>query len=190
MESSKTFVLIFYVIFMTIKIATPFGQHTWTYEMKSVETKTSNPDLVQFYNLRVVRVDRGVYAMSGNTFFNVDIVEGDSNEIEVKTYRSEDGVKEYKLTPFSVPRQHFFDYMNKFYKEAAMETLSKCSDLPVFEDKLIPPIEKKNYTLTNCKYTQEGLPQYMQEGFYKIEMLVYGDCEWSVTYIVEVIWTS
>ncbi|XP_075156198.1 uncharacterized protein LOC142229524 [Haematobia irritans] len=189
MKLLKGFALICSVIFMTTRIVLALGQ-SWTYEMKSVETKTSNPDLVDFYNVHVVRVNRGIYALAGYIFYNVDVAEGDTNQVEVKAYRSENGIKEYKKIPFSVPRQHFYAFMNKFYKDAAMETLSKCSDLPVFEDKMTPPMEKKNFTMDNCIFSQEGLPQYLQEGFYKVDIIGYGDVEWLIQFTVEVMWTS
>lgn len=42
-----------------------FLQQTWTYEMKSIETHSENPDLVSFHDFKVERIGRGVYAASG-----------------------------------------------------------------------------------------------------------------------------
>lgn len=53
---------------------------TWTYDYKSITSKSSNPEL---FNISVVveRVSRGVFALSGEWKFNMDIVEGDGNEV-------------------------------------------------------------------------------------------------------------
>lgn len=55
------------------------------YEMTSVTTKTSNADLVKM-TLNVERVSRGVYALSGEVYVNVDIEEGDNNEVKWNYY--------------------------------------------------------------------------------------------------------
>lgn len=55
-------------------------QKTWIYEIKSVESKSSNPDLFTS-SLKVERVSRGVYAISGDVLINFDIVEGDDNQV-------------------------------------------------------------------------------------------------------------
>lgn len=53
--------------------------------MTSVTTKTSNADLVKM-TLNVERVSRGVYALSGEVYVNVDIEEGDNNEVKWNYY--------------------------------------------------------------------------------------------------------
>lgn len=55
------------------------------YEMTSVTTKTSNADLVKM-TLNIERVSRGVYALSGEVYVNVDIEEGDNNEVKWNYY--------------------------------------------------------------------------------------------------------
>ncbi|XP_073848977.1 uncharacterized protein [Musca autumnalis] len=160
-------------------------KHTWTYDMKSVQTHSENPDLVDFQKFKVERIRRGVYAASGNIIQNFDIVEGDDSEIEFLSYRSENGVKPYRPLPFKVQRQHFFSYLNSFYK-LIMDTLKDCSNMPVFEDKFVPPFEKKIYTLDRCQFNRDEFPQYMQEGFYKIVVNGYGAAQWNLILIVEV----
>uniref|UniRef100_A0A1I8Q9L4 Uncharacterized protein n=1 Tax=Stomoxys calcitrans TaxID=35570 RepID=A0A1I8Q9L4_STOCA len=159
-----------------------YGQHTWEYELISMDSYSSDTDLVLFYELNATRASRGVYACAGTMFLNYDVVEGDSNEIEIKTYRSDSINGDYKPIPFSIQRQHIFEFMNNFYKNALMETLKDCSNLPVFKGDFVPPLEKRNYTLDNCVFTQEGFPHHIQDGYYKIVFNAFGDVEWSMIF--------
>lgn len=65
--------------------------------------------------------------------------------------------------------------------------MKECSDMPVFEDKFQPPLEKKLYKLDACQFSQDGLPNHLQEGFYKLLILGTGDVEWQVNVVAEVI---
>ncbi|XP_073828217.1 uncharacterized protein [Musca autumnalis] len=161
-------------------------KQSWTYEFKSVEAYSENSDLLKFNNWKVDRIRRGVFALSGSIILNMDVVEGDDNEADFRIYRSENGVKEYKPMPFGVQRQHVYKYMNTFYKELIMESLSKCSNFPVFEDKFEPPLQKRTYTLNQCQFNQEGFPQFIQDGFYKTVINGFGPTKWSVIFITEI----
>lgn len=68
-----------------------------------------------------------------------------------------------------------------------MESFGKCSNLPVFEDQFQPPLEKTTYTLQKCQFSTEKFPS-LQEGFYRISMIAYGQVEWSITFIFEITW--
>ncbi|XP_019891660.1 uncharacterized protein LOC101896989 [Musca domestica] len=161
-------------------------KHTWTYELKSVEAHSDNPDLWSFNEFKVERISRGVYAASISFTVNFDIVEGDDTEIEFLSYRSENGVKEYKPIPFKVQRQHLFKYFDNLYK-LIMGTLKECSNMPVFEDKFEPPFEKKTYVLDKCQFDQSEFPQHIQDGFYKVIVNGYGAATWNMVFIVEII---
>lgn len=67
-----------------------------------------------------------------------------------------------------------------------METLKDCSDLPYFEDTAPIPFEKKTYVLDKCKFSQEGMPNVLETGTYKIVLLGYGAADWEVEIIAEV----
>lgn len=83
-------------------------------------------------------------------------------------------------------RQHVHSALNTFYKDMLMDTLKECSDMPVFEDKFVPPLEKKTYTLTKCQFSQDGFPNHLPEGFYKIVVSGYGTVEWSLIIVAQV----
>ncbi|XP_073828224.1 uncharacterized protein [Musca autumnalis] len=158
-------------------------KQTWTYELKTIETSTSDLDKFSFGEFKVERISRGVYAASGSFTINVDFVEGDSNMIETHTYRSENG-KDFKPIALQTPRIHIYEYFNTFYKDYAMETLKDCSNMPVFEGKFEPPLEKKTYVLEKCQFEQSAFPPYLQEGFYKADIVGTGDVEWHFIFTV------
>ncbi|XP_011291723.1 uncharacterized protein LOC101896456 [Musca domestica] len=160
-------------------------EQTWTYELKSIETFSSDLDKLRFGEFKVERISRGVYAGSGSFTINADIVEGDSHMIEFHAYRSENG-KDYKPIPLKTPRQHLYEYFNTFYKEYAMNSLKNCSNMPAFEGKFVPPLEKKTYVLEKCQFDQSAFPQHMQEGFYKVDMAGSGEVEWHFIFVVEI----
>ncbi|XP_073828209.1 uncharacterized protein [Musca autumnalis] len=164
----------------------PGANHkTWTYEIKSVESSTSDASLINV-DLSVERVARGVYAVSGALTFNFDVNEGDAFDVEAGSFRSDNGVNDYKVLPFKMPRQHLFSTLNSFYKDMLMETLSECSNMPVFEDKFEPPFSKGVYTFEKCQFSQDGFPNHLADGFYKIIISGHGIVEWSLTAIAQV----
>ncbi|XP_073828225.1 uncharacterized protein [Musca autumnalis] len=172
------------LIFSAVPKAMPVFEikQTWTYELKNIEASSSDMDKISYEEFKVERISRGVYAASGSFTINVDFVEGDSNMIETRAYRSENG-KDFKPIPLQTPRIHIYDYLNTFYKDYAMETLKDCSNMPVFEGKL-EKLEKKTYVLEKCQFDQSAFPRYLQEGFYKGDIVGTGDVEWHLIFTV------
>ncbi|XP_065365417.1 uncharacterized protein LOC135958442 [Calliphora vicina] len=158
---------------------------TWSYELKSLTSQTSDTEKLKI-DLQIERVSRGVYAISGTALINIDIVDGDSNTVAAKSYRSVQGDTEYNVLPFQMPPTHINKVLNTHYKNVLMGTLKDCSDLPVFEDEFEPPLEKKLYTLNACQFSQDGLPNHLQEGFYKLVIIGTGDVDFEIEVIAEV----
>ncbi|XP_073820243.1 uncharacterized protein [Musca autumnalis] len=182
---SGLFILI--VIFVYSNISNIVAEaKTWTYEMKAVETYSDNPDVMDFEDFKVERISRGVYGLSGKWLVKTDVIEDDDVQIEYAAYRSRDGNKDYKKIPFRVERQHLFDYFNGLYKDVLMNTFKDCSNLPVFEDKFEPPLKKNTYTFNNCIFDEEKLPQYLQEGFYKVDLIGSGKVNWYLNVTAQV----
>ncbi|XP_046803205.1 uncharacterized protein LOC124419052 [Lucilia cuprina] len=157
----------------------------WMYELTEVNTKSSNTDLINI-NLSIERIQRGVYALSGEFYVNIDITEGDGNDVEVKSFRSPNGDGVYKSIPLEMSRRHLYEALNSHYKDVVMETFKDCSNLPYFEDEFSPPLEKKTYVLNKCQFSQEGLPNHLETGVYKIILTGYGQVDWEVEMIFEV----
>ncbi|XP_065365419.1 uncharacterized protein LOC135958444 [Calliphora vicina] len=182
---SKTITVIGVIFLIVATIGQMPGKKTWSYELKSLTSKTSDSEKMKI-NLEIERVSRGVYAISGTVLINFDVVEGDGNTIAAKSYRSVLGDNEYNVLPFQMPATHLHKYFNTFYKDVLMDTLKDCSDLPAFEDKFEPPFEKKLYTFDACQFSQDGLPNHLQDGFYKLLLIGAGDVVWEIEVIAEI----
>ncbi|XP_073820385.1 uncharacterized protein [Musca autumnalis] len=149
-------------------------------EMKSVDVATSNADLLNLIDFGVNRVERGLFGMSGKIILNFDVVEGDSNEVEMKVFYSANGKGNYGMTPIHLGRQHVFNILNTIYKDGAMENLKDCSNLPQFKDKFDPPLVKDTYYMDKCQFKDDGFPNHAYEGFYKMAIIGYGVVDWKV----------
>ncbi|XP_017077712.1 uncharacterized protein LOC108112382 isoform X2 [Drosophila eugracilis] len=137
----------------------------WEYEPVSIQTYTTDESLWKF-DSRIVRVGRGVFDWSGEMVWNYDTSE--ETMVEAATYRSFNGDEsEYKLLPFSIPRQTLYEYLNTYYKQAVVKNFGSCSNIPQFEGKFKPPLPKDTYIGRNCIIDGEGLPEVMPSGFYK-----------------------
>ncbi|XP_037818839.1 uncharacterized protein LOC119608474 [Lucilia sericata] len=176
--------LIIGVIYLFGFVAT-FDKRSWIYELTEVNTKSSNPDLINI-NLSIERIKRGVFALSGEFYMNLDMTEGDGNNVQLKSFRSTNGDGDYRSIPLQMSQRHFYEAFNSHYKSVLMDTFKDCSDLPVFEDKFTPPLEKKTYILDKCQISQDGMPNHMEAGVYKIVLSGTGDVEWEVEVIAEV----
>ncbi|XP_061386247.1 uncharacterized protein LOC133321170 [Musca vetustissima] len=159
---------------------------TWTAEVKSVDVFSSNPELMNFVDFKVERIERGIYGFSGNIVFNFDIAEGDSNEMESQIYFSSNGKDNYRKTPFHIYRQHDYKILATFYKDVAMEEFKTCSNMPQFEGEFVPPLAKDTYYMDKCQFDMSGFPNHLQDGFYKIEVTGFGDVDWSMVFVFKV----
>ncbi|XP_016957975.2 uncharacterized protein LOC108029978 [Drosophila biarmipes] len=138
----------------------------WDYEPISVVGISSNDSLVSF-DIQIIRIGRGEYGVSGTAVWNYDTT--DETTMEAVAYRSSTGAEsDYKLLPFSVPKQSFNDYINSYYKEVIMKNLAHCSNLPQFKGKFQPPWPKKTYWAEKCVFKCDGLPDIILPGLYKV----------------------
>ncbi|XP_065365420.1 uncharacterized protein LOC135958445 [Calliphora vicina] len=186
LSKSLTIISLINVVFLIVRTAGQMlGMKTWSYELKSLTAQTSDTEKLKI-DLQIERISRGVYAISGTALINIDIVDGDSNTVAAKSYRSAQGDNEYIVLPFQMPALHFHTFLNTHYKDVLMDTLKDCSDLPAFEDKFEPPLEKKLYTLNACQFSQDGLPNYLQGGFYKLLIIGTGDVDWEIEIVSEI----
>ncbi|XP_034653517.1 uncharacterized protein LOC117891864 [Drosophila subobscura] len=140
---------------------------SWDCEPKSISAHSTNEGLLKV-DVRMERVGRAGFFFTGTVFWNIDMDE--SVMVELELYRSTTGAEsDYKLTPMSIPRQTFIEYINTYYRDMVIKNLGECSDLPRYEDQYVPPWPKKNYTLTRCTINGVGMPEVLLAGFYKIK---------------------
>ncbi|XP_017077716.1 uncharacterized protein LOC108112386 [Drosophila eugracilis] len=138
----------------------------WDYEPISITSTTSDASLMNFAT-NVARVGRGEFKMSCEVLFNYDTT--DETTMEASVFRSPTGDEgDYKLLPWSVPKQPFNDYMNTHYKELIMKNFASCSNIPQFEGDFEPPFPKNTYIGEDCVIKGEGFPDMVPSGFYKV----------------------
>jgi len=106
--------------------------------------------------------------------------------VEAVVYRSSSGDEnDYKMLPFSLPKQTFYDYLNTYYKDVIIKNLGHCSNLPQFKGKFQPPWPQNTYKFDKCKIDGDGLPDVAPPGFYKILFTQFGSGQptWGFTAI-------
>ncbi|XP_020818271.1 uncharacterized protein LOC110191696 [Drosophila serrata] len=105
--------------------------------------------------------------------------------VEALVYRSTSGAEaDYKLLPWAVPKQSFYDHLNTYYKDVTMRVFRTCSNFPYFEGKFHPPFPKMTYVADQCRLGDDDrLPEICPPGFYKIVFKCFGvnQPSWSFT---------
>ncbi|XP_017044443.2 uncharacterized protein LOC108090338 [Drosophila ficusphila] len=139
----------------------------WEYEPLSVKVFYSDPDQMKL-EAHIVRMGRADFGMSATADLNYDAT--DETMIEVIAYRSRSGdERDYKMLPWTVPKQPYYDYLNIYYKDLFMKDFASCSNFPQFKDKFEPPMQKKKYYVDKCMINGEGLPDLLPPGYYKLK---------------------
>ncbi|KPU77352.1 uncharacterized protein Dana_GF27976 [Drosophila ananassae] len=158
----------------------PSAEKTWTYKFESAQMNTGNKDTA-YGDIRIDRIERGEFGLSGNLVTLIDVTQ--DMDVEALMYRSTDDGANYKLQPYSLPRQPIIEAMNKFYKNMIMPSAANCSNFPQFEGKLTElPAQKFHYE--KCKVSSDGFPQHMPDGTYKMTYKTYGAIDLSAEIIV------
>ncbi|XP_037713608.1 uncharacterized protein LOC119549537 [Drosophila subpulchrella] len=157
----------------------------WDYEPISIDAATSDESLINF-DIKMIRISRGEFGVSATVEWNYDTTE--ETMVEAVVYRSSSGDEsDYKMLPFNLPKQTFYDYLNTYYKDVIMKNFGPCSNAPQFEDKFQPPWPKKTYVAEKCVIEGDGLPEILPPGFYKIIFNCTGASQpsWSFTAIAK-----
>ncbi|XP_070068209.1 uncharacterized protein [Drosophila takahashii] len=158
-----SFVLIWLVVLLINGIR---AARKWDYEPLSITSTTSDESLILF-KMKIVRIRRGEYGISANVKWNFDTT--NETMIEASAYRSISGEdNDYKVLPWSLPKQPFYQYLNTYYKDVIMKNFAHCTNIPVFKDKFEPPWPKKTYIGDKCVIDGDGLPEIAPPGYYKI----------------------
>nr|XP_016940562.1 uncharacterized protein LOC108017904 isoform X2 [Drosophila suzukii] len=158
----------------------------WEYELMSVETYSSDESLMKI-DVKVERVDRGVYGVTGSVNWNYDT--SDETMVQASVFKSNSGDEsDYKSLPWAIPAQSLYEHMNTYYKDVSMKNFKHCSNVPQFEGKFQPPIQKQIYSGDKCVINCDGLPDIVPPGFYKIIMKCSGPGQptWNATVISKV----
>ncbi|XP_017087070.3 uncharacterized protein [Drosophila bipectinata] len=153
----------------------------WDYEPISIETTSSDDSQLDFV-AKIERMGRGEFGMTGYVDWKYDADE--NTMVEASAYRSSSGDEsDYKLLPWSIPKQPFFEYLNTYYKDVVVKNLGHCSNIPQFEGKFQPPWPKDKFIITKCQVDGDGLPEIAPPGYYKVIFTTYGPDQpkWGLT---------
>ncbi|XP_022208861.1 uncharacterized protein LOC111065162 [Drosophila obscura] len=149
---------------------------SWTYTLHETSCRSNNENIVKL-DTRIERMGRSDFGLSGSLAISVPVPQ--DLEVEVLCFRSTDGGANYKLQPYSLPRQGIYEAMNSFYKDMIMESAANCSNFPQFTEKL-KVIEAQTFKYEKCQVSTDGFPQYVPDGWYKLNFVTYG--------MVEIVW--
>lgn len=102
-------------------------------------------------------------------------------------YYSMTGGLDFTKTPFFIPETNTTVGLNKFYKDLAMESLSKCAtNAPWTDDKFVVPLPKRLATLDNCILSNKNMPSKMRSGYYKLLLKYRKQAEGFIEFLVKV----
>nr|XP_016940560.1 uncharacterized protein LOC108017901 [Drosophila suzukii] len=155
----------------------------WDYEPISL-TATSSDESKAKVDLKIDRLGRAEWGMSGTIEWKYDM--NVESMVEASAYRSNSGDEsDYKLLPWAIPKQKFYDYVDTYYKDVIIKNLGHCSNLPQFKGKFQPPWPQNTYKFDKCKIDGDGLPDVAPPGFYKILFTQFGSGQptWGFTAI-------
>ncbi|XP_020818140.1 uncharacterized protein LOC110191595 [Drosophila serrata] len=158
----------------------------WDYEPLSIVTTTSDPNKLGIEG-KIERLGRGDFGLTITLEWKYDATE--ETMVEAVAYRSSSGEEsDYKLLPWVIPKQSFYEYLDTHYKDVVIKNLGNCSNLPQFEGKFQPPFPQGTYKLNKCKVDGEGLPEIAPPGFYKIIFTKSGPDQptWGLTAVFKV----
>ncbi|XP_017055741.1 uncharacterized protein LOC108097744 [Drosophila ficusphila] len=173
------------IIFISCALAAAnpgLNKRSWNYMPVSTKLTCRNESIANG-EVRIGLLSRGNYAFSG--FFDINIDVPKETETEVNIYRSTDGGTTYKIEPYSVPRQGFYEVMNSYYKDIIMSSAAKCSNFPQFNDTL-EHLAAQKYHFEKCELTTDALPNYLPDSLYKINVQTFGLVELVLEVVVEI----
>ncbi|XP_017117331.1 uncharacterized protein LOC108139199 [Drosophila elegans] len=144
----------------------------WDYEPLSFITTSSDDSKLKF-DAKIDRLGRGEYGLTAVIEWKYETNE--KTMVEAFAYRSNSGDEsDYKLLPWSIPKQTFYEYLNTYYKDMIIKNIGHCSNLPQFEGKFQPPWPQNTYKMEKCKFDGDGLPEIAPPGYYKIVFSKFG----------------
>ncbi|EDW48433.1 GM21861 [Drosophila sechellia] len=143
---------------------TYYKDRKWDYEPVSIIASSSDDSLIKI-EPSIVRLGRGKFGVSVLVEWNYDTTD---ETMVGKCIEGSGDESDYKLLPWAIPMQSFYDYLNTYYKDVIMKNFAPCCNVPQFEDKFQPPWPKQTYIGDKCVIEGEGLPDIVPPGFYKI----------------------
>lgn len=160
-------------------------KQAWTYDLIDIQIHNGDLSVMEF-NLTVVKIKRGEYAMNGWLDIRQDM--DDSLFLEMKFFTSQTGGPNavWKKMSMEMRNSSLTTFMNKHYKTMVMESLKECTEnAPVF-DEFEAPLTKRLIKINNCIFKSDNMPAQMAKGFYKLPWKFSGQYEGSVEFYLEI----
>ncbi|XP_037942909.1 uncharacterized protein LOC119675773 [Teleopsis dalmanni] len=133
-------------------------------EFISVKGSSSNNDIFET-NMKLERIKRGVYALSGLMDFKEDTT--DEWMVEIVVLKSRYGNNPYKPTAIKAPKDTLHNNINGVYKRFFMNYTRECAPkAPQIVGKFVPPLTKRRILFTRCIVTTKYFPP-MEPGYFK-----------------------
>uniref|UniRef100_A0A1A9W1C2 Uncharacterized protein n=1 Tax=Glossina brevipalpis TaxID=37001 RepID=A0A1A9W1C2_9MUSC len=158
-------------------------QKTWTMEIVGVDWNITNEDLIAV-DLKIEQVSRTSYRFSGTIDIRYELTE--DSMFKLILYRSATGnADRYQLLPYRIEKTQFYDFLDEYYK-GFLKEFETCSNFPVIKTKARDYKFRQLYRFDKCTVTNDPMPNYMPEGYYKVIMQFSGETDWSLTFVVQV----
>uniref|UniRef100_A0A1A9W5E3 Vitellogenin domain-containing protein n=1 Tax=Glossina brevipalpis TaxID=37001 RepID=A0A1A9W5E3_9MUSC len=153
-------------------------EKSWAYEILEIEHTTSDDELVKV-NLKAQHFNRTTLGISGTVDLRYEFSE--ETMLEMSVLRSASGnADSYQLLPYRIPRMQIYDFLDTFY-DAIFKDIKSCSNFPVIETKARDYKFCKVIYFEKCVFTNDLMPNYMPEGYYKALVVISGETDWSLT---------
>ncbi|XP_030558274.1 uncharacterized protein LOC115760860 [Drosophila novamexicana] len=180
--TTSSFLLSFSVAWILLfLVAGCAGKRNWDYEPISIVTRTTDESKINI-GAEVEPMGRDGFAFTAHFLINFDMDE--TTMVEVTAYRSSTGSEDdYKLLPWSIPKQTFKKFADSHYKDIVFANLEHCSNIPNPEN--VYPWPKGTAIFDRCTATGDGMPEIAPEGYYKIIFTISGEVEAGFTTIVK-----
>ncbi|XP_055850473.1 uncharacterized protein LOC129915043 [Episyrphus balteatus] len=166
------FILFNYFVLCIWSVKVNSHKTDWEYVLLRFESNSTNPDIANF-NVRTLRVSRGLYAINGTLFVGKDL--DNTYSVDFRVYRSASGNSDFKATAYEIPTTTFYKFMTSFYVKMVQKDLQNCSNLPQHKDEFEGPLTAGVYECKKCIVTNDRMPGHAQPGLYKSVIHLFGD---------------
>ncbi|XP_030559276.1 uncharacterized protein LOC115761613 [Drosophila novamexicana] len=158
-------------------------KRNWDYDPISLTGHSSDETKLK-PDLRVEHVGRYEAGFSGTLDWQYDV--DYTTMIEVEIFRSASGSEsDYMRLPFAVPKRTLLNSKAE-YDNLLYPNTKRCSNMPRFEGDILHPWPRNLYKFHMCDFKNGIWPEILVDGFYKVKIIVTGEVDWSLTFVVRI----
>lgn len=157
----------------------------WKFDILDVRYNIQTPDKIAI-EIRITQPARGVYTVNGYFDIKEDVTDETFFEIGILYSKTGTG-NSYSPTPFHLRKMNLSEFINWPYKEYLSGTVDQCGENAIeFEGKFVPPLTKRRLILSECKFNTDNMPSMMKNGFYKLEVVITKQFQFTVSILVQI----